>query len=373
MVPDPTFWLNRKVLVTGHTGFKGIWLCSWLTELGAEVTGYALPPGHAAPLFEAVGLEGRMTSRIGDIRDLAALRAVMRRERPEILFHLAGRPIVLEALKDPVETFTTNVTGTLNLLEAARAAPDLRAVVAVTSDKVYREPGGRCREEDPLGGEEPYSASKAAAEHVIAAYRHCYLTPDDGIGLAAARAGNVVGGGDFSPHRLIPDLVRGITAGRVVEIRHPDFSRPWQHVLDAVRGYLLLAERLAREPARFAGSWNFGPPSDRPAWPVARIASSFVEAFGRGAWRPLARPAGVEVPRQQLCAERAFRELGWRTVLDTQATIAWTVAGYRGLVEAGRGGWLFEQIASYTERLRAPTEVAKAPAAGGNMRHAGAA
>ncbi len=372
MAFDFGFWLNRKVLVTGHTGFKGIWLSSLLTELGAEVAGFAHPPGHAAPLFDAVGLARRVRSHVGDLRDLASLQEVVRRERPEIIFHLAGRAIVLEALKDPIETFTTNVTGTLHLLEAARAAPDLRAIVAVTSDKVYRRPDGRCVEEDPLGGGEPYGASKAAAEQVIEAYRRCYLTPEDGIGLAAARAGNVVGAGDFSPHRLIPDLVRGITSGRVVEIRHPGFSRPWQHVLDAVRGYLLLAERLAREPARFAGAWNFGPPSDRPAWTVARIAGAFVEAFGRGAWRPLPHPPGVEVAHQHLCAARAERELGWRTRLDTAATIAWTVEGYRRLLETGEGDWLFAQIATYLRHLE-PEPVADTPrSADGELLHAGA-
>ncbi|HFA59265.1 MAG TPA: CDP-glucose 4,6-dehydratase, partial [Rhodospirillales bacterium] len=360
-------------LVTGHTGFKGVWLCSWLTELGAEVAGYAHPPGHASRLFDATGLVHRMTSHIGDMRDLHALRDVVRRERPEVVFHLAGRAVVLEALKDPVETFATNVIGTLNLLEALRAAPDLRAVVAVTSDKVYREPGGRCREDDPLGGEEPYSASKAAAEHVIAAYRHCYLTPEDGIGLAAARAGNVVGGGDFSPHRLIPDLVRGILAGRVVDIRHPAFARPWQHVLDALHGYLLLAERLARAPARYGGSWNFGPPAERPPWPVARIATRFVEAFGSGAWRPSPRPPGVEVPRQHLCVDRARDELGWRCLLDTETTVAWTAAGYRRLAAGDGADWLFEQIARFTEGLHGRAVMAETDPRSGDVLHAGAA
>ncbi len=369
---DPTFWLNRKVLVTGHTGFKGIWLSAWLSELGAEVAGFAHPPEHASPLFDAAGIAGRVAGHVGDVRDLASLQAVIRRERPEVIFHLAGRPIVLEALKNPVETFTTNILGTLNLLEAARAAPDLRAIVAVTSDKVYRRPAGRCSEEEALGGEEPYSASKAAAEHVIAAYRKCYLGAEDGIGLAAARAGNVVGAGDFSPHRLIPDLVRGITAGRVVEIRHPDYSRPWQHVLDAVHGYLLLAQHLARAPERFAGSWNFGPPSDRPSWTVARIATAMVEGFGRGAWRPLPRPPGIEVPHQHLCAARARRELGWRPLLDTAATITWTVAGYRRLVEAGEGGWLYEQIAAHMRRQPAPPRAPRPSAAPGDLLHASA-
>ncbi len=372
MALDSTFWLNRKVLVTGHTGFKGIWLSTLLTELGAEVAGFAHPPGHAARLFEAVGLARRVRGHIGDVRDLASLQAVMRRERPEIVFHLAGRAIVLEALKDPVETFTTNVTGTLHLLEAARSAPDLRAVVVVTSDKVYRRPEGRCVEEDPLGGDEPYGASKAAAEHVVEAYRRCYLTPEDGVGLAAARAGNVIGGGDFSPRRLVPDLVRGITSGRVVEIRHPGYSRPWQHVLDAVRGYLVLAERLAGAPARFAGSWNFGPPAERDGWTVAGVATAFVEAFGRGAWRPLPRPPGIEVPHQHLCTARARRELGWRTLLDTPTTIAWTAEGYRRLLEEGDGAWLFRQIEEYLERVARKHGRATSGTAGGELLHAGA-
>ncbi len=347
MEEHSSFWLNRKVLVTGHTGFKGSWLCTWLCELGAEVVGLAHPPGHARRLFETARLETRVKHVTGDVRDLEMLRRLVRRERPEIIFHLAASPIVLECLKQPVETFATNTMGTLHLLEAARAAPDLRAIVAVTSDKVYRDPAGRCQEEDPLGGTDPYSASKAAAEHVIETYRHCFLLPEDGIGLASARAGNVIGGGDFSPHRLIPDLVRGIHEGRTVEIRHPGATRPWQHVLDALAGYLRLAEMLAAAPRKFGGSWNFGPDETNRPWTVAEIADALIASFGRGSWQTVGPPTGIEAPRQHLCSRRSRELLGWRPRLDMRETVEWTARGYRALLDGDEDGWILDQIRAY--------------------------
>ncbi len=364
MSVDPVFWTDRRVLVTGHTGFKGVWLCAWLCELGAEVTGYALPPTHARPLFDAAGLDFRMTSHIGDIRDGEWLEALVRRSRPEIVFHLAARSIVLDALREPADTFAVNIMGTVALLEALRAAPDLRAVVVVTSDKVYADPARLCREDAPLGSREPYGASKACAEHVVAAYRHCYLTADDGIGLATARAGNVIGGGDFSPDRLLPDIVRAARAGRPVILRHPEHRRPWQHVLEALHGYLLLAQALTREPSTFAGAWNFGPQPGCADLSVRELTALALEALGGGEIEILeGEKDGIEWPIQRLSPARARARLGWQPPLTPRERVEWTIAGYRALA-GGESGWLPAQIGAYLERVR------ELPAAGEERIHA---
>jgi len=358
---DPAFWLHRRVLVTGHTGFKGIWLSARLVELGAEVAGIALPPDHTRPLFEAAGLAARLEHHEADLRDRAAVARLVRAVRPEIVFHLAARPLVLDGLRRPVDTFATNVLGTVHLLEALRDEPDLRAVVVVTSDKVYREVAGRRREDDPLGGEDPYSASKAAAEHVAACYRRTYLTAEDGVGLATARAGNVLGAGDFAADRLVPDAVRALTAGRPIRLRHPDHRRPWQHVLDVVRGYLLLAQRLAVAPASTPPAFNFGP--DDPAPPTVReVVEHLIRAWGSGRWQQVADAGEGERPHLALDAGRARRLLGWRPLLDLATTVAWTVAGYRELLELGRARFLAEQIARYAA-LEAATDTV------GEIRH----
>src|SRR4051812_24320220 len=269
------FWRGRRVLVTGHTGFKGSWLCLWLHALGAEVTGFAGPPPTEPSLFDAARVHEGLTSLTGDVRDLGRLVDVLRRARPEVVVHLAAQPIVRRSHREPVETFATNVLGTVNLLEAVRtAAPDVRAVVSVTSDKCYRNVGTErgYREDDALGGRDPYSSSKACQELVSAAYRDTYFA--GATALATARAGNVIGGGDWAQDRLVPDLMRAALAGRPVTVRSPDSVRPWQHVLNPLSGYLRLAERLWDDGDAFAEAWNFGPEAQdaRPvAWMVEHL------------------------------------------------------------------------------------------------------
>ena len=349
---DPTFWLNRRVLVTGHTGFKGAWLCAILNELGADVIGIAHPPTPDAPLFEQCGIARHMESMTGDIRDADLLRRTIATEAPEIIFHLAAQSLVRRGLKNPRETFETNIQGTVNLLDAAREAPGLKAIVVVTSDKCYREPHRPCTEDDPLGGLDPYAASKACAEIVTEAYRHCFLGPIDGIGLATARAGNVIGSGDFNRDRLLPDLVRGIAAGRTVEIRNPHAIRPWQHVLDALHGYLLLAQGLARDPHDMGRAWNFGPSADSH-WTVGAVADAVSRQLG-GEWLALPSHETVETPVLRLDSSRSRQLLGWEPRLDIETALEWTVEGYRAL-ETGDRTWLQTQIRRFLERPAATT------------------
>jgi len=350
---DSTFWLNRRVLVTGHTGFKGSYLSYWLAELGADPVGFALPPDASAPLYRALSIDRKLESVIGDIRNFQQLEDVVTSTRPEVIFHLAAEPIVLNALRDPLAAIATNVGGTANLLQAARRAPDLRAIVLVSSDKCYAPNPVPRREADMLGGDDPYAASKACAELIAHAFRHCYFPPIDGVGLATARAGNVIGGGDFAPHRLVPDLVRGARSGEPVRIRHASAVRPWQHVLDALAGYLRLAECLSAEPERFARAWNFGPAPEEE-WPVWRVADSVCEALG-GRWINDPPPESVESQVLRLDATAASRSLGWRPQLDTATALAWTLDGYRRLASEGGEHWLAEQLERYEHRDGATT------------------
>ena len=240
-------------------------------------------------------------------------------------------------------TFQSNVLGVVNLLDAVRHLPSLRAIVVVTSDKCYLRPDRRCAEGDPLGGHDPYSASKACAEIVTEAYRACFFPPERGTGLATARAGNVIGGGDFSPGRLLPDLIRAFVAGQPAALRHPDGVRPWQHVLDALAGYLVLAQRLAANPASFSTAWNFGPSQDA-VWTAAQVADAAVERFGAGAWHAVASDVAIEVPMLLLSSEQAHRWLGWHPRLATEDAVAWAVDGYRALLQQGDTRWLVRQI-----------------------------
>lgn len=309
-----TDWRGRRVFLTGHTGFKGSWLALWLHELGAEVTGFALP-AETPSLFEQARIGELVRHVEGDIRDLPAVEAAMAAARPEVVFHLAAQPLVRLSYEQPVETFATNVQGTVHVLDACRRAPDLRAVVCVTSDKCYenREWVWPYREDDPMGGYDPYSSSKGAAEIVIAAYRRTFFSKG-AIKVASVRAGNVIGGGDWATDRLIPDIVRALLAGEQPHIRSPHSVRPWQHVLEALGGYLMIAEHLLRGQEGAATAWNFGP-GDDDARPVHWIADRMTARWGSPGWtKPDGAVTGAphEAQMLKLDCSKARALLGWR-------------------------------------------------------------
>ena len=291
MVIDTTFWAGKTVFLTGHTGFKGGWLSLWLQALGAKVVGYSLPPPTNPSLFEVARVAEGMTSIEGDIRDLARLTAAMAEHQPEIVIHMAAQPLVRYSYQNPVETYSTNVMGTVNVLEAVRHTNTVKAVVSVTSDKCYENkewPWGY-RENEPLGGYDPYSNSKGCAELVTAGYRSSYFNPEKylkhGVAIASARAGNVIGGGDWALDRLIPDMLRAIGRGEAVLIRNPAAIRPWQHVLEPLSGYLMLTEKLYTQGPAYAEAWNFGP-YDVDAKPVGWIIERITQVWGQdAAWK----------------------------------------------------------------------------------------
>lgn len=333
---NAAFWKGKRILITGHTGFKGSWLSLWLQKLDAVVIGYSLAPPTQPNLFEAARVADGMQSIIGDIRDLDHLQAVIRELRPEIVIHMAAQPLVRFSYEHPIETYATNVMGTLNVLEAVRRADSVRAVVGVTSDKCYenREWVWGYREDEPMGGWDPYSSSKGCAELIISAYRHSYFSANQGSGpnvaVASARAGNVIGGGDWAEDRLVPDIVRAILAQRPVIIRSPQAIRPWQHVLEPLHGYLHLAEKLWEHGSAFAQAWNFGP-NDVDAQPVSWIVECMTSLWGRGARWEL--DATHDHPHEanylKLDCSKAKSRLGWSPTLCLAAALAFTVEWYR--------------------------------------------
>ncbi len=309
----PAFWHGRRVFVTGHTGFKGSWLCLWLQAMRAEVVGFALTPPTNPSLFDAARVAEHMTSIVGDIRDFGAVHAAMAQARPEVVIHMAAQPLVRQSYHQPVETYSTNVMGTVHVLEAARRIDTVKAVVNVTTDKCYenREWIWGYREDEAMGGHDPYSSSKGCAELATSAYRRSFFEGRR-VGLATARAGNVIGGGDWATDRLVPDILRAAEKGESIAVRYPNALRPWQHVLEPLSGYLLLAERLIDDPAAHAGAWNFGPRDDdtRPVrWIVERIIDCWERYPLR--WHNVSTLLPHEANMLKLDISKAKSQLGW--------------------------------------------------------------
>jgi CDP-glucose 4,6-dehydratase len=326
---NSAFWRGRRVLLTGHTGFKGSWLLLLLENLGAKVTGVSLD-AEAGGLFEQIGGSARCVHIVSDIRDFAALRDVVTAANPEVILHLAAQPLVRQSYVDPLETYGTNVLGTANLLQAARGIDGLLAIVSVTTDKCYANDGRTdgYRESDRLGGHDPYSNSKACAELVTQCFRDSFFAAS-GVGVATARAGNVIGGGDYAADRLIPDALRALSSGAKPELRNPSAVRPWQHVLEPLSGYCLLAEKLAADPQAFAKSWNFGPPPADVA-SVATVVGQLARHWGQpGDFSPQAGDHPHEAEMLTLDSSMATRELGWAPRLSLGTAVEWTADWYR--------------------------------------------
>jgi CDP-glucose 4,6-dehydratase len=352
--PTASFWFGRRVLVVGHTGFKGSWLSLWLHRLGARVAGLSLPPATTPTLFELAGLQDLIPTTLGDIRDLAVVTDAMQNWRPEIVFHLAAQSLVRQSYRDPVSTYVTNVMGTVHVLEAVRSIPSVQTVVVVTSDKCYenREWSWPYRETEAMGGYDPYSSSKGCAELVTSAYRRSFFSAsaDRVVGIATARAGNVIGGGDWAEDRLLPDCMRALGAGRHIEIRNPNAIRPWQHALEPLRGYLILAERLNADAESFGGGWNFGP-ADEDARPVSWIVSRVVKQWGpQAGWSLTTADAPHEATYLRVDASQARMKLGWVPRLRLESALDWTVTWHRRL-NAGEPALALadEQISRYCE------------------------
>jgi CDP-glucose 4,6-dehydratase len=330
--PTAPFWNRRRVLVTGHTGFKGAWLWQLLHALGSEPAGIALAPDTDPNLSALIGLGHHPQSHYLDITDGEALARAVGEAEPEIVFHLAAQALVRRSYEQPIDTFSTNVMGTILLLEALRFTPSVRCIVVVTSDKVYQDQAQihAYRESDVLGGHDPYSSSKACSELAVASWRLSFFkdkTPP--VGIATVRSGNVIGGGDWAPDRLIPDLVRAFTASEAAQIRHPNAIRAWLHVLDPLIGYLILAERLWNEPDRFSEAWNFGP-NDSQARSVENVVRQATELWKEGAsWRPAETPSPHETMVLRLNVAKARDRLEWRPRLEFDQTLAWTMDWYR--------------------------------------------
>ena len=332
MLVNPAAWTGRRVFVTGHTGFKGGWLALWLDRLGAEVTGFALAPPTNPSLFEQARLADRVTHITGDIRDAAAFDDALQAARPELVFHLAAQPLVRTSYATPVETYATNVMGTVHLLDSARRLDGLAGLVCVTSDKCYdnREWDRPYRETDPMGGHDPYSSSKGAAELAIDSFRRSYFT--DGPLVASVRAGNVIGGGDWAEDRLVPDIVRAMLADEVPQIRAPRSVRPWQHVLDALAGYLAVGERLLAGDRAVATAWNFGP-ADEDTQPVSWIVDEMLRAWGGGDWETPDAAHPHEAAMLKLDSGKARAELGWAPRLSLSDALDWVVTWHKAVAD----------------------------------------
>ncbi|HEX4336098.1 MAG TPA: CDP-glucose 4,6-dehydratase [Polyangiaceae bacterium] len=328
---------GRRVLVTGHTGFKGAWLVAWLRQLGAEVHGYALAPDTEPALFDVLGLTGDCDDVRGDVRDYASLAGALERVRPDYVFHLAAQPLVRRSYEDPLETISTNVMGSAHLLEAIRKSGRSLACVVVTSDKCYENAGGlrALSEEDAMGGHDVYSMSKGATELLVSSYRRSFFSPSrlgqHGIAVASARAGNVIGGGDWARDRIVPDAVRALRVGEPVPVRNPSSTRPWQHVLEPLSGYLKLGARLARDEnaAALAGGWNFGPDPEGSR-PVRDLVDIVLSTWGGGSWDDRSDPSAPhEAPALSLSIAKAKATLDWHPRWGFDEAIRRTIVWYR--------------------------------------------
>jgi CDP-glucose 4,6-dehydratase len=350
VMPDPDFWRNKRVFLTGHTGFKGGWLTLWLSLLGAKITGYSLPPITNPNFYSLVDLERHLKqSLMGDVSDYKSLADIIAKANPEIILHLAAQPLVRRSYSDPLETYRTNVMGTVNLLQASRICKNLQAIIVVTSDKCYenRSWDWGYRETDTLGGYDPYSSSKACQELAVSAFRRSFFT-DIGVVVATVRAGNVIGGGDWSEDRLIPDAIRAHTDNRSLTIRNPRATRPWQHVLEPLSGYLVLAERLCLDP-ELAGGWNFGP-SDSSVRSVEEVLSLLSSHLPGGLnWRTDTAVQPHEAKLLKLDCSKALAALGWAPIWRLEQALALTCDWYISQRTAENIKEVcFSQIASYS-------------------------
>lgn len=335
MVITPAFWKDKKVFLTGCTGFKGSWLALWLRKLGAEVIGYSLPPPTDPSLFELARVGKLIQCIEGDIRDIEMLNKTILAHKPDIVIHMAAQSLVLPSYSDPLTTYSTNIMGTAHLLEAVRRCESARVVVNVTSDKCYENhgEGRRFRETDAMGGSDPYSSSKGCAELVTTAYRRSFFSGSGSQGrsvaIATARAGNVIGGGDWSSYRLVPDVVRAFLADKPAIIRNPEASRPWQHVLEPLGGYLRLAERMWQESTTFSEAWNFGP-TEQDTRPVSWVTDELARLWGGHArWEKDASSHSIEAVSLRLDCTKAKSGLGWYPRLNLSDALAWTVEWYK--------------------------------------------
>lgn len=332
LVVNPSFWDKKRVFVTGHTGFKGSWLCLWLKSLGAVVTGYALEPDSDPALFSVAGVAEGINSVIGDVRDRDHLSRALTEARPEVVIHMAAQSLVRYSYQHPVETYEVNILGTVNLLEAVRNSDSVTSVLVITSDKCYenKEREAGYREDEAMGGYDPYSSSKGCAELVVAAYRQSFYSQDGRVAVATARAGNVIGGGDWAKDRLLPDLVRSFSAGEVVTIRNPGAVRPWQLVFEALHGYLLLLEKMENNPTEFSQAWNFGP-EDEDAREVSWIVEKFVSSWGEANWQVEPDMENLhEAHYLRLNCSKSRRELNWKPVVELELALNWIANWYRG-------------------------------------------
>lgn len=355
---------GKEVIVTGHTGFKGSWLSIWLNELGAKVTGYALDPKTKLDNFVLSGLSGKITDIRGDIRDYDRFLKVLQEVKPDFLFHLAAQPLVRLSYEFPKDTYDINIGGTVNVLEAMRYVDSVRVAIMVTSDKCYEnnESLYEYKEGDPMGGYDPYSSSKAAAEIAISGYRNSFFNPDKyyqhGKSVSSVRAGNVIGGGDWAKDRIVPDSIRALQKDKPIEVRNPLAIRPWQHVIEPVLGYLLLAAKMYEEPAEFAGSWNFGPDKSSLIR-VKDLVKEIINNWGSGEWSENDNSSGLhEAKVLRLDINKAKSKLGWHPILGVKQAVNMTVNWYKN-VDSGRYDmydYCVDQITDYLLRLENSTQ-----------------